>query len=180
MKRRFISRNSVSIIYPINRLNINPYDCYQLKNNIQQSFIIKRDIITNLTEIKRIKKEYMLTQLYPTLCDPLDCSPPGSSVHGIFPARILECIAISSSRGSSLPRDWTHDSCVSCTVDGFFTHLAIREAPQKNTMNNFMATNWTTSINKYLQNHKWFNSRANRKSLDLLTYIASKEIVLAI
>ena len=105
MKRRFISRNSVSIIYPINRLNINPYDCYQLKNNIQQSFIIKRDIITNLTEIKRIKKEYMLTQLYPTLCDPLDCSPPGSSVHGIFPARILECIAISSSRGSSLPRD---------------------------------------------------------------------------
>ena len=36
-----------------------------------------------------------------TLCDPMDCSPPGSSVHGIFQARILELVAISSSRGSS-------------------------------------------------------------------------------
>ena len=40
-----------------------------------------------------------------TLCDPMDCSPPGSSVHGVFPARILEWVAISSSRGSSPPRD---------------------------------------------------------------------------
>ena len=36
--------------------------------------------------------------LYPTLCNSIDCSPPGSSVHGIFQARILECVAISSSR----------------------------------------------------------------------------------
>ena len=42
-----------------------------------------------------------------TLCDPMDCSPPGSSVHGIFQARILEWVAISSSRGSSQPRDPT-------------------------------------------------------------------------
>ena len=51
------------------------------------------------------------------LCDPMDCSPPGSSVHGILQARILEWVAISSSRGSSLPRDWTcvcYVSCVSC------------------------------------------------------------------
>ena len=40
-----------------------------------------------------------------TLCDPMDCSPPGSSVHGIFQARILDWVAISSSRGSALPRD---------------------------------------------------------------------------
>jgi len=40
-----------------------------------------------------------------TLCDPLDCSPPGSSVHEIFQARILEWIAIPFSRGSSQPRD---------------------------------------------------------------------------
>ena len=46
-------------------------------------------------------------QLRPTLCDPLDCSPPGSSVHGIFQARILEWVAISFSKGSSLPRDGT-------------------------------------------------------------------------
>ena len=40
-----------------------------------------------------------------TLCDPRDCNPPGSSVHGILQARMLEWVAISSSRGSSQPRD---------------------------------------------------------------------------
>ena len=49
------------------------------------------------------------------LCDPMGCSPPGPSVHGIFQARILEWVAISSSRGSSRPRDQTHISCVSWT-----------------------------------------------------------------
>ena len=43
----------------------------------------------------------------PTLCDPMDCSPPGSSVHGIYQARILEWVAISSPKGSPQPRDWT-------------------------------------------------------------------------
>ena len=47
-----------------------------------------------------------------TLCDPMDCSPPGSSVHGILQARILEWLAISYSRQSPWPRDWTHVSCV--------------------------------------------------------------------
>ena len=44
--------------------------------------------------------------------DPVDCNPPGSSVHWIFQARILEWVVISSSRGSSLPGDWTHISCI--------------------------------------------------------------------
>ena len=44
-------------------------------------------------------------QLYPTLCDPMEYSPPGSSVHGFLQARILEQVAISFSRGSSQPRD---------------------------------------------------------------------------
>ena len=48
------------------------------------------------------------------LCDPVDCSLPGSSVHGILQARKLEWIAISSSRESSRPGDQTHVSCVSC------------------------------------------------------------------
>jgi len=47
------------------------------------------------------------------LCDLRDCSPPVSSVHEIFQAGILEWIAISFSRGSSQPRDWTHVSCIS-------------------------------------------------------------------
>ena len=51
-------------------------------------------------------------KLCPTLCDPVEHSPPGSSVHGILQAKILECVAFSSSRVSSLSRDWT---CVSYT-----------------------------------------------------------------
>ena len=49
----------------------------------------------------------LVAKLCPTLCDPIDCSPPGSSVHGIHQARILERVAVSFSRGSSSPRDWT-------------------------------------------------------------------------
>ena len=56
-----------------------------------------------------------------TLCNAMDCSPPGSSIHGIFLERILEWVAISSFRGSSWPRDQTRVSCVSCSVGGFFT-----------------------------------------------------------
>ena len=50
----------------------------------------------------------------PTLCDLMDCSPPGSSVYGILQARILEWVAMASSRGSFRPRDQTCVSCVSC------------------------------------------------------------------
>ena len=54
----------------------------------------------------------------PTLCDPKDCSPPGSSVHGILQARTLEWVAICSSGGASGPRDWTQ---VSHITGRFFT-----------------------------------------------------------
>ena len=64
-------------------------------------------------------------QLCPTLCNPTDYSPPGSSVHGILQARILDWVAISFSRGSSLPRDQTW---VSCIASGFFTNQATRES----------------------------------------------------
>ena len=47
-----------------------------------------------------------------TLCEPKDCSPPGSSVHGISQARILEWVAVSFSRGSSQPGDRTQVSCI--------------------------------------------------------------------
>ena len=61
----------------------------------------------------------------PTLCDPMDSSLPGSAIHGIFQARILECAAISFSRGSSQPRDWTW---VFCIAGRRFTIWATREA----------------------------------------------------
>ena len=54
-------------------------------------------------------------QSCPALCDPMDCSSPGSAVHGSLQARILEWVAMLSSRGSSRPRDQTHVSYISCT-----------------------------------------------------------------
>ena len=55
-----------------------------------------------------------------TLCNPMDYSPPGSSVHGILQTRTLEWVAMTSSRESFWPRDWTCVSCDSCIAGGFF------------------------------------------------------------
>ena len=56
-----------------------------------------------------------------TICKPVDYNQSDPSVHGILQARILEWVAISSSRGSSQPRNWTRISCVSCIAGRFFT-----------------------------------------------------------
>ena len=68
----------------------------------------------------------LVAQLYLTICEPMDSSPPDSSVHGIFQARILEWEAIPFSRWSFQPSDLTH---VSCIAGRFFTRWAIGEAP---------------------------------------------------
>ena len=66
---------------------------------------------------------YLVTKSCLTLCDPLDCSPPGSSVCRILQTRILQWVAISFSWGSSWSKDW---AWVSCTAGGFFTDWATR------------------------------------------------------
>ena len=66
-------------------------------------------------------------QSCPTLCNPTDYSLPGSSVHGILQARILELVTISSTRGSSQPSDWTW---VSCIEGRFFTDWLSHGVPQ--------------------------------------------------
>ena len=65
-----------------------------------------------IMSFREIWKEVLVAQSCLTPCNPMDCSPPGSSVDGIFQARILEWVAISSSRGSSRPRDWIWVSCI--------------------------------------------------------------------
>ena len=70
------------------------------------------------------RSEVKSLQLCPTLCNPMDRSLPGSYIHGIFQARILEWVAISFSRGSFQPRDQTQ---VSCTVGRLFTIWTTRE-----------------------------------------------------
>ena len=89
-----------------------------------------------------------VAQLCPTLYNPLDCSPPGSSVHGISQARILEWVSISFSRESSQPRDWTSVFCVSCIAGRFFTCWAIREDQKSGYLWKFKATNeWSLNPN---------------------------------
>ena len=99
------------------------------------------DIFTDLTEtsehyaewIKSTPKGYkwfyscccLIAQSCLTLCDRMDYSIPGSSIHGIFQARILEWVAISYSRGSSWSRDGT---CISCIAGEFFTTSTTWEA----------------------------------------------------
>ena len=72
----------------------------------------------------------IVTKSCPTLCNPVDCSPPGSSVHGISEARILGWDVISFSKGSSQSRDQTH---VSCIAGRFFTIWTTRKAIIGNT-----------------------------------------------
>ena len=86
--------------------------CVHIKSQID-----RHTHIYTLTVIKFFKWS-QVAQSCPTLCSPMDCSLPGSSVHGICQARVLEWIAISFSRGSSQPRDQTR---VSRIVDRRFT-----------------------------------------------------------
>ena len=71
-------------------------------------------------------------QSCPTLCDPVDCSLPGSSVHGVPQGNILELVSMSSSRGSYWPRDWTHVSCISCMGRQIFHYCPTWEAQYYN------------------------------------------------
>ena len=89
---------------------------------------IKLDLIVMLcfihSESVFMTFENEVTRSCSTLCNPMDCSPLGSFVHGIFQARILEWIAISFSRGSSQPRDLTQ---ICCIAGRLFTIWATRE-----------------------------------------------------
>ena len=87
----------------------------------------KNSLNLSLNGVGVCSQNILVAQLCPTLCNPMDCSLPGSSVHGILQARILEWVDIPfHSRESSRPRDWTWVSCIAC---GFFTIWATREAP---------------------------------------------------
>ena len=96
--------------------------------------------IISFNHQKSYKRKVVLSppfcaQLCPILCHPMDCSPPGPSVHGIFQARKLEWVTISFSRGSSWSRDWTWVSCIS---GRFFTIWATRKAVE-NTSKKYLS-----------------------------------------
>ena len=67
-----------------------------------------------LPPIRKVK--VLVAEWRPTLCDPMDCSPSGSSVHEILQARILEWVTVPFSRGSSRPKDRTWFSCIALNL----------------------------------------------------------------
>ena len=99
-------------IYGYNYVSINIYQSYICVHLYTHTYVFSHSVLS--------------------LCDPLGCSPPGSSIHGIFQARTLEWVAISFSRGSSQPRNWT---CVSCTTQATQS-LEVDTRDQKCCLNN--------------------------------------------
>jgi len=89
----------------------------------------------------------LVAQPWATLCDPMDCGPPGSSDHSISQARLLEWVAISSSRGIFLTQG--SNPGVSCTA-GRLYHLSHQGSPGRFIpQTNFMALDWTRSSKPY-------------------------------
>ena len=106
----------------------------------------------------------LVSQSCLTLCDPVNCSPPGSSVHGILQARILEWIAIPFSRGSSWPRDQIQ---VSHIGGRFFTIWVTRWMWELNHKEGWVPKNWwfwTVVLEKTLR-VPWNARRSNQSIL---------------
>ena len=121
----------------------------------------------------------LVAQFCPTLWDPVDCSPPGSSVHGILQAGILEWVAMLSSRESSQPIDWTQ---VSSIAGGYFTVWATREAPCTRSvqfsysfMSDSFATPWTAACQASLS---ITNSQTLLKLMSIESVMPSNHLIL--
>ena len=101
-----------------------------------------------------MKEESEVAQSCLTVCVPVECSLPGSTIHGILQSRTLEWVAIPSSRGSSRPRDWTQ---VSCTAGRRFTVWATREAHCERHTNEGMG--YSSEKEEFGGCIRWFSSQ---------------------
>ena len=86
------------------------FDSYQRTGSSKQDLI--PESLGTVDEQFEEEVAVLVAQLCPTVCNPVDCSPPGSSVHGILQERMLKWVAISFSRGSSQPMVQTSTSCL--------------------------------------------------------------------
>ena len=113
-----------------------------------------------------------VAQLYLLFCDPMDYSLPSTSIHGIFQARVLECVAISFPRGSSQPRDQTQVSCIAGRC--FTVWVVRRNLPVKPSSppfslkirNKIKVPNQTTSIQHSFGNTSNINQRRKKNEWD--------------
>ena len=86
------------------------FTSWATRGHVPETMLNDQEMLAHLVLPQAYESESEVTQWCLTLCNPVDCSPPGSSVHGILQARTLERVAISFSRGSSRPRDQTQVS----------------------------------------------------------------------
>ena len=96
------------------------YSCLErpMNSTKEQTYITPENEPPRSEDIQYATGEVLVAQSCLTVCDPMDCSPPDSSVHGILQARLLKWVATSSSRGSSWSRDQTQ---VSSIANKFFS-----------------------------------------------------------
>ena len=108
----------------LNRTGHGTTNWFQIGKRVHQGYILS-PCLFNLNAayiMQSVRLKWSeAAQSCPSLCNPMDCSLPASSVNVILQARILEWVAMLSSRGSSLPRDWIWVSWVFCIAGGFFT-----------------------------------------------------------
>ena len=130
--------------------------CPEDRHTIAQRLLWpKKSLNLSLNRVGVCSQSVSVAQSCPTLCNPIDCSLPGSSVHEILQARILEWVAISFSRGSSWPRDQT---LISLFVGRFFTSWATRGAKQypvtsmlaSSSLLHFIYKNWCAEMRFHL------------------------------
>ena len=122
----------------------------QTGSKLRKEFV--EDVYCHPAYLTYIHSESEVAQSCPTLCEPMDCSLPGSSVHGIFQAIVLEWIAISFSRGSSWPRDRTQ---VSHIVDRCFTVWAIMQNARLDVAQAGIKTARSESVSHSVVSDSW-------------------------
>ena len=107
-----------------------------------------------------------------TLFDPLDCNLPGSSIHGIFQARILEWIAIPFSRGSSRPRDWTWLSHIAGRLFTVWTTIpeCLKKKKKRVTFNWFFFSCYLANCLYHMEN-KFSTLRVAQKNNHLIVHL---------
>ena len=149
---------------------------WRLAIRVQRALSLELRISAGIIVYKGIKREKKKKKkpvhakwlhLCPILCTPVDCSPPGSSVHGILQARILEWVVMPSSRGSSRTTDWTPVSYVYCIGRWVLTPNTTWEATVYIStiflaakLSNFSQDAWTFSFNE-----KWSDMAYSCKQL---------------
>ena len=129
VEHRFMCLLSIHMFYFMkNLLNLLIFVYVKVCVHIKTCTKFSIEVLTTIAWKKKVKLKSLS---HVQLCNPMDCSLTGSSIYGIFQARILEWVAISFSRRSSRPRDWTQVSCISGRL---FTTWGTRKSLQLHTI----------------------------------------------